>query len=175
MKVFILTFGGNCPSTHYRFLQYGKLFCADDFSIDHKIAKDFNDWALLPNYDLIILQKTVLSSEKVKKIAKLAKRFIYDTDDRIWLRPFKKHSFFSRIRNNYRMQKICQSADLCMVANNVIANDIRKFGGTPNIIPMGLNGDVWYPKKTASEEVVIGWTGAPVNLLFLENILKPLK
>ena len=95
MKVFILTFGDeNCPSTHYRFLQYGKLFCADDFSIDHKIAKDFNDWALLPNYDLIILQKTVLSSEKVKKIAKLAKRFIYDTDDRIWLRPFKKHSFF---------------------------------------------------------------------------------
>ena len=75
MKVFILTFGDeNCPSTYYRFLQYGKLFCADDFSIDHKVAKNFNDWALLPDYDLIILQKTILSSEKVKKIAKLAKR-----------------------------------------------------------------------------------------------------
>ena len=73
------------------------------------------------------------------------------------------------------MQKICQSADLCMVANNVIANDIRKFGGTPNVIPMGLDGDIWHPKKTANEKVVIGWTGAPVNLLFLEDILKPLK
>ena len=62
-----------------------------------------------------------------------------------------------------------------MVSNEVIATDIRKFGGKPNVIAMGIDGDIWHPKKTANEEVVIGWTGAPVNLLFLEDILKPLK
>jgi len=176
MKVFILTFGDDhCPSTHYRFLQYRKHFRADDFSIDYKIAKDFNEWSLLPNYDLIILQKTVLSTQKVRKITKLAKRFIYDVDDRIWLRPFKRHSFFSMIRINYRMQKICKSAELCMVANDLIAKDIREFGGKPTIIPMALEGEVWFPKEKTNKHIVIGWTGAPSNLPFLEAILPSIK
>lgn len=73
------------------------------------------------------------------------------------------------------MHKICQCADLCMVANELIANDIREFGGKPIIIPMALDGEVWFPKEKGNEEIVIGWTGAPGNLPFLEAILPSIK
>lgn len=156
-------------------MQYKDRFAQDSVSIKFEIAKSFKNFKEIPNYDLVVLQKTILSTGKVKKIAQLSKKFIYDADDRIWLRPLKKYGLFTRIRINHRLRTICKYAKHCMVSNEVIATDIRKFGGKPNIIEMGLDGDIWHPKKTANEEVVIGWTGAPVNLLFLENILKPLK
>ena len=176
MKILALTFGDqSCPSTKYRLLQYKDLFAQDSVNIKFETAKSFKNFKEIPNYDLVVLQKTILSTGKVKKIAQLSKKFIYDADDRIWLRSFKKHSFFSRIRINYRMQKICQSADLCMVANDLIAKDIKVFGGRPIIIPMALDGKTWFPREKTNNQIVIGWTGAPGNLPFLEEILPSIK
>ena len=90
MKVFALTFGDeNCPSTNYRLIQFKKLLINDGIELDHEIAKSFKDFKKLSGYDLVILQKTILSSFKIRRIAKYAKRLIYDADDRIWLRPSK--------------------------------------------------------------------------------------
>ena len=64
------------------------------------------------------------------------------------------------------MRTICKSAEICMVANEVIANDIIGFGGKPSILPMALDRKIWFPKDTQNEKIVIGWTGAPANLPF---------
>lgn len=175
-KILILTFGNEeCASTKYRLHQYKNFLREDKILVDHYPAKTFSDFAKIVDYNLVILQKAILPVKKLKKIAKLSERFIYDVDDRIWLRPFKKHSFFSKIRINYRMQKICQSADICMVANDLIAKDIIEFGGKPIIIPMALDGKTWFPKRKTNKQIVIGWTGAPSNLRFLERILPSIK
>jgi len=175
-KILLLTFGSEeCASTKYRLHQYKNFFRKDQILTDYQPAKTFSDFERIDEYEIVILQKAILSTQKVRKLAKLAKRFIYDVDDRIWLRPFKKHSFFSRIRINYRMQKICQSADLCMVANDLIAKDIKVFGGRPIIIPMALDGKTWFPREKTNNQIVIGWTGAPGNLPFLEEILPSIK
>ncbi len=176
MKVFALTFGDeNCPSTKYRLIQHKELLLCDGIELDHEIAKSFLDFKKLAGYDLVILQKTILSVSKIRKIAKYAKRLIYDADDRIWLRPFRKHNLFTQIRINYRMRTICNYAEFCMVANEVIAQDLIGYGGKPSIIPMALDGKTWFPKDTQNEKLVIGWTGAPANLTFLEKILNPLR
>jgi hypothetical protein len=40
---------------------------------------------------------------------------------------------------------------------------------------MALDGKTWFPKDEQNEKIVIGWTGAPANLPFLEKILNPLR
>ena len=49
----------------------------DSVSMELEIAKSFKNFKEIPNYDLVILQKTILSTNKVKKIAQsLSKKFI---------------------------------------------------------------------------------------------------
>ena len=87
----------------------------------------------------------------------------------------KKHNLFTQIRINHRMRTICRYAETCMVANEVIAKDIISYGGKPSVVPMALDGKIWFPKEKQNEKIVLGWTGAPANLTFLEKILNPLR
>lgn len=176
MKVFALTFGDeNCPSTKYRLIQFKEHLHNDGIELEHETAKVFKDFEKLAGYDLVILQKAILSASKIRKIAKYAKRLIYDADDRIWLSPSKKHSLFTQIRINHRMRSICKHAEICMVANEVIAKDIAQYGGKSTVIPMALDGRIWFPEEKQNGKIVIGWTGAPANLPYLEKILQSLR
>ncbi len=176
MKILALTFGDfDCASTYYRILQYIKPLSNSGIEFSHFQAKCFQDFDSIPKYDYVILQKTILSVRKVRKLALLANRFIYDADDRMWLAPFKEHSFFTRIRIRHRMRCIARLAHVCTVANEIIAEDIKQFGGTTEIVPMALNGTTWYPEKSPKNQIIIGWTGAPVNLPYLKEILPSIK
>lgn len=176
MKVLALTFGDkNCASTYYRVLQYRDLLKDAGIQLTDFLAKEFDDFDSIKNFDCVFLQKTILSTSKVRRIAKSAKRLIYDADDRMWLSPFKKHSFFTQMRINYRMQNIAKLSSLCTVANEIIAEDIRMFSGNPRVVPMTLDANIWYPEKQDNEQIIIGWTGAPVNLPYLEKILPSVK
>ena len=176
MKILALTFGDlNCASTYYRILQYIEPLSISGIEFDHFQAKYFDDYDSIQRYDYVILQKTILSVGKVRRVALLANRLIYDADDRMWLAPFREHSFFTRIRILHRMRNIAKSAYLCTVANEIIAEDIRRFGGTAKVIPMALSGKLWHPRRLANNKINIGWTGAPVNLPYLEEILPSVK
>ena len=176
MNFLALTFGDqNCASTNYRILQYKEALKNADIHLTYVPAKEFYDFDSVKNFDCVVLQKTILSASKVRRIAINAKRFIYDADDRMWLSPFKKHSLITQMRINYRMRNIAKLSSLCTVANDTIAEDIRKFGGKPIIIPMALDANTWHPKKQKNERIIIGWTGAPHNLPYLEETLPALK
>lgn len=176
MKILALTFGDeNCASSYYRILQYRDLLRDAGIQLTDFPAKEFDDFDSIKNFDCVFLQKTILSTSKVRRIAKSAKRLIYDADDRMWLSPFKKHSFITQMRINYRMRKIAKLSSLCTVANETIAEDIRMFGGNPRVVPMTLDANIWYPEKQENEQIIIGWTGAPHNLPYLEGIIPALK
>jgi glycosyltransferase involved in cell wall biosynthesis len=177
MKILVLAFGDeNCASTWYRILQYKPLFEKDGIVFEHTPARKFKNFGSIPKYDLVILQKPILSVGKVRRISRLAKRFVYDADDRIWLRPFRRHGWIARIRINARMRNIAKLADTCMAANSLIARDLSGFGAESAIVPMALDGKTWYPmKRKESKTITIGWTGAPVNLPFLKSIIPSIK
>ena len=124
MKILVLAFGDeNCASTWYRLLQYKPLLEQDGIALEYTPAKTFGDFRSIPNFDLVVLQKTILSMGKVKRIARLAKRFVYDADDRIWLRPFRPYGWIARMRIDARMRNIAKRADTCIAANSLIASD----------------------------------------------------
>jgi hypothetical protein len=175
MRLFALTFGGaDSASTHYRLHQYREQFAAAGIEFAHALATGFKDFASLKQYDVVLLQKTLLAMPKVSRIRKHSKRFLYDADDLIWLSPQKIHSWLTRLRIEARSKHIAKSADLCMAANQIIAGDLRQRGGKTVVVPMALDGRKWTDAEKKGEHVTIGWSGAPKNLPFLRGILPEL-
>ena len=171
MKFLALTFGDeNCASTRYRLLQYLPLMKAAGITLDHTPAKSFDHWDVLQDYDAVILQKTLLSRRKVRRLAKRSKRLLYDSDDRIWLRPGKPYNWLTRMRLTLRVRQICRYANCCMAANGIIAADLRQQGADPVVIPMALDGNIWYPPEKREGPLTVGWTGSPGSLQYLEPI-----
>ncbi|HBG05012.1 MAG: hypothetical protein A2075_19830 [Geobacteraceae bacterium GWC2_58_44] len=175
MNILVLTFGGpHTASTRYRILQYQEVLAAAGISCDFVPAKGFRDFAALSRYDAVLLQKTLLSCRVVRKLRLGTKRLLYDADDLAWLSPGKRHGLFTRIRVEWRLKRIAAAADLCMAANAVIAADLAARGATVTLLPMALDGRVWQdPVKDAG--LVVGWSGAPHNLVFLRQILPQLR
>ena len=171
MKLLALTFGDeNCASTLYRLLQYQPLMEAAGITLDHTPTKSFNDWDALQNYDAVILQKTLLSRRKIRRLAKRSKRLLYDVDDRIWLRPGKPYSWLTRLRLLLRVRQIVRYTDCCMAANSIIAADLCQHGAEPVVIPIALDGNIWFPPEKREGPLTGGWTGSPASLQYLEPI-----
>lgn len=172
MKLFALTFGDEtCASTQYRLLQYRGLLQGAGIELTWAEAKKVEHFESLANYDAVILQKTPLAGGKVAQIRRYARRLIYDADDRIWMRPGRAYGLLTRMKINRRMRKTMRSADLCIAANQVIADDLKEYGANRvKILPMALDGEVWKPGQASSDGPVLGWTGAPANLPWLEEL-----
>lgn len=176
MKLFALTFGGvESASTQYRLFQYENLMQQNGIQFEWEPASTFKDFNRLKNYDAVILQKTLLSPGKINRIRKNSKRFIYDADDRIWLSPNKEYNWFTRKKIGCRLKAIAACADICTVANSVIEKDLLNLNAKTTVIPMSLEKDTWVRPQHPHDTINIGWSGAPKNLVFLDEILPILK
>ena len=175
MKLFALTFGDEqTPSTHFRIHQYTQAFLEQGVTIEHAKAKTFEDFESLAAYDLVLLQKTLLSASKVKRIAKHSRVLVYDADDRIWMRPGKPYGLLTKAKLQHRLRAAVGAADLCIAANGVIARDQREAGARRvELLPMSVDTTQWnnQGRKTPDGSVTIGWSGSPGNLVFLEPLV----
>lgn len=172
MRLMALTFGdGNTASTYFRVLQYEPLFRSAGITMDHAFAKTFTDFPALEQYDVVLLQKTILGCGVVRQLRRYAQRLVYDVDDRIWTRPCRPYGWWTRRRLDRRLRYILAQADAVTVANQVLADDCGELGGQASIFPMALDGQVWQPPaEPRSDPPVIGWTGYPVSLPFLRTL-----
>tara|TARA_Y100000588_G_scaffold194572_1_gene208683 strand:+ start:813 stop:1802 length:990 start_codon:yes stop_codon:yes gene_type:complete len=172
MRLMALTFGDeNTASTYFRVLQYEPLFQAAGITLHHTHAKTFTDFTSLGQYDVVLLQKTILSRGTVRQIRRHAKRLVYDVDDRIWIRPNRPYDWWTRRRLDRRLRHILAQADTVTVANRVLVDDCRALGGQAEVFPMALDGEAWVPhSQPRNGPLVIGWTGFPVSLPFLQSV-----
>jgi len=179
VKVFALTFGDpDTPSTHFRIHQYVEALRARGVEIDHAIAKGFAEFERLEEYDLVLWQKTLLSTSIVRRVRKHARALVYDADDRIWMRPGKDYDLLTRTRIRRRLKAIVGAADLCIAANEVIASDMRGAGAARvEVLPMSIDTNTWNTdgRAPAGDTVTIGWSGAPHNLPFLDPLVPALQ
>jgi glycosyltransferase involved in cell wall biosynthesis len=176
MRLFALTFGDrSTASTYYRILQYAQWFAQLGIQFDYAPAKGFRAFSSLRDYDVVLLQKAILPGRNFHHVRQNARRLIYDADDRIWLGQYRPHHWWTQRRLERRARRIVQGSDLCLAANQVIAEDLRHFGGRVEVVPMALQATAWPPRQTSGGRLVVGWAGAPKNLYYLKNICPALR
>lgn len=174
MKVFALTFGRPTnASSRYRIYQYIEPLRAEGISLEAAEARSYSDWRRLQEYDLVLLQKQLLGWRKFSQLRKFSRRLAYDLDDAIWLPQRGKHHFFTQIRLWVRIRAQVRTVEFCIAANEVLAAHARREGAArAEVLPMALPADDWPQpeEKPSDSRVVLGWSGAPPNLPYLEKL-----
>lgn len=172
MKLLVLPFGdAACASTHYRVLQYLDMLKMDGIDCEVLAPGTMPTPAVIAESDTVLVQKKLFPAHQVRTLRKHAKRLLFDIDDATWQPHGRKHSWLTRWRTNRRLQSIVRAADLSLVANQYIATHLNALGGNARVLPMALKAADWPPsKKTPAARIRIGWSGAPVNLRYLEAL-----
>ena len=169
-----LNFGDEtCASTHYRILAYLPALRNRGIEVEAIAADAFSAWDDLPNYDGVIVQKKLFSLGRLRRIRRSARRLLYDIDDAIWLPQGRVHHWWTRLRTNWRLRAVASQADVCVVANRVIASHLEPFARRVEVLPMVLDESAWPPareRNPSRSEVIVGWSGAPGNLRYLEPL-----
>lgn len=172
MKLLVLPFGdAACASTHYRVLQYLDMLKKDGIECEVLAPGKMPSPAVIAESDTVLVQKKLFPAHQVRTLRKHAKRLLFDIDDATWHPHGRKHSWWTRWRTNRRLQSIVQAADVSLVANQYIAGHLNALGGKTQVLPMALKAEDW-PRAEGREAVRIrlGWSGAPVNLRYLEDL-----
>jgi glycosyltransferase involved in cell wall biosynthesis len=173
MRVLALTFGDEQQaSSKYRIFQFIEALGKLGIDIEAAAANSFIRWQKVREYDAVLVQKKLFRSGKVRDLRGDTPRLIYDIDDAIWHPHGKEHSFLTNLRNRWRLKAIARAADLCICANNVLAEHMGQMTDRIAVLPLALDGKRWYPKASGKTSAVVrvGWSGHPVNLPYLEAI-----
>src|SRR5436190_6607176 len=173
MRVLALTFGDeHQASSKYRVFQFIEPLARLGIEIEATPANSFARWPEVRRYDAVLVQKKLFRSGKIRLLRSNTRRLIYDIDDAIWHPHGKEHSLFTNLRNRWRLKAIARTAELCICANNVLAEHMRRLTDRITVLPLGLDGTRWRRKAATESSAVVrvGWSGHPVNLPYLEAI-----
>ena len=172
MRVLAINFGDEtCASSYYRVWQYQRPLRLMGIELDAMAARDFPAGKRLEDYDVVLIQKKLFSSGAVRSIRRSSKRLIYDLDDALWAPQGRKHHLLTRYRTTYRLITIGRAADLCIAANDSLAQKLTGLRARTTVIPMVLDENIWLEGKRRDDRPIrVGWSGGPANLRYLEAI-----
>jgi len=173
VHVLALTFGPPTQaSSLFRIHQYREPLAALGVQLEAFPAGEAAGWRCLDRADVVILQKKLLGLAKLQKLRRHSRRLVYDIDDAIWCGHGREHSWWTRWRTLRRLRGAARAADLVLAANGVLAEKLAPWARRLEIFPMALDETRWNAGAGTGNpaEVIIGWSGHPVNLPYLEAI-----
>ena len=172
MKVLVITIGDlNTGSTKFRIVQYAPFLEEQGLKLDFVSQKDLNRDHLksIPQYDVVINQKSLLKTSVAKEIIAKSRKLIFDFDDALYTRPGKPYSWTTQWRVNHRLKTWLKGSHVVTTANQYLQDFANRYTKNVHVLPMTLDLGVWrlgFP----STNFTIGWAGAPVNLHHLERL-----
>lgn len=187
MKILFLLKSLNAPSSRIRatnFLPF--LENAGFYPTMQAIPKGFLKRIMLfksvKDYDVIILQKKLLTYWEFAVLRKNTKVLIYDFDDAVYCKDkacsLNPKDYKSR-RREKRFARTVVNSDLIFAANNELANKAKKITINNKIIvlPSAVETTNIQPKTdhNLSSPPIIGWVGSKISLRYLEFILPALQ
>jgi len=160
-------------STKFRLVQYLDFLKEKGIDFDFINRKTINSQiiASAANYDVVFNQKSLFNYSYAKKIILNAKHTIFDFDDAIYTRERKPYFWITRLRVHKRLHLWLKNADIVTTANQYLADYAHRYSDNVRVIPMALDMELWKPKiKIPGNQIVMGWTGAPVNIPLIEEL-----
>ena len=161
------------PSTHYRIGQYLPRLKAKGVEVEFIRRSTITSATLekVREADVLFNQKCLFKHSLAEKMIKESRRSVFDFDDAIYMRPGVPRSRLTSLRVKRRLHLWLRKADVITLPNNFLRSYAEKYSASVTVIPMALNLGIWKPKtKSPSTDIVMGWTGAPVNIPNIERI-----
>jgi glycosyltransferase involved in cell wall biosynthesis len=127
----------------------------------------------LPSYDVICIQRRLLSPFEFYIIRKKSNKIIFDLDDAIMYRSsnsLRPHSFSRWMKFRWMVR----GSDAVTVGNFFLRSQVLRADRKKSVflIPTSIDTRLYPKKKKLSnrQEVILGWIGTKGNLKYLRNL-----
>ena len=185
MKILFLTASLKTPSTRFRVLQNLEFWRGLGLEVT-AVPLPKNNWArckllyILPDYDIVVLQKRLLHRHTFSLLRRRAKVLLYDFDDAVMFSDSNKEGDFFSERKSLRFAAVARSADLLLAGNEYLKEQALSRGARRvEVVPTGVDCNYFTPgseseKKPVDSCLNIGWIGSKANLIYLKALAQPL-
>src|SRR4030043_2032840 len=127
----------------------------------------------IPFFDVVCIQRRLLSPFEFYWIRKKASTVLFDLDDAVMYRSSsspRPHSLSRWLKFRWMVK----GSDVVTVGNQFLKNEVLKVDQEKkvSVIPTSIDTNL-YPRKkkiTKSEEIILGWSGAKGNLRYLKKL-----
>jgi len=133
----------------------------------------FSIYRRLPQFDVVCIQRRLLSPFEFSWVRRKSKKIIFDLDDAIMYRSSSSshpHSFSRR----FKFRWMVKGSNVVIAGNHFLQSEVLKADPKKRVfvIPTSIDMDS-YPKKkevNTSKEILLGWIGTKGNLRYLKRL-----
>ena len=127
----------------------------------------------LPSFDVVCIQRRLLSPFEFCLIRKKSSKVLFDLDDAVMYRSSsspRPHSLSRRLKFRWMVK----GSDVVTVGNRFLEDQVLKVDRKKKVfvIPTSIDMNLYPQKKkiSHSEEIVLGWIGTKGNLKYLRKL-----
>jgi glycosyltransferase involved in cell wall biosynthesis len=176
MKLAILVTRREKPSARYRIFQYlpyleEQGWLPQVFVLPKKWREKRALFKAIDVFDLVVLQKKLLSYWDFSYLRRYARKLIYDFDDAILFRDSWKGSQTS-LKRRWAFARTVQGADWVIAGNAYLSELAQRYTKRVSIVPTPVPATL-YPSKDYAllpQGVTLGWIGSAGTIKYLGEI-----
>jgi glycosyltransferase involved in cell wall biosynthesis len=132
----------------------------------------------LPSYDLIYVQRRLLSPLDLFTLRKASKRLVYDFDDAVMYRS-SRHTHQSSLSRRWAFKRMVRTSDAVIAGNQFLRWEALKYVGEEKVtvVPTAVDMER-YPRKDygkSGDSIILGWIGSGSTLWYLRNLIPVLE
>jgi glycosyltransferase involved in cell wall biosynthesis len=135
------------------------------------LKENIQFFKILPQYDILFLQRKRFNQPRLGLLRKRAKRIIYDFDDSVMYRNSKAKDPISSTRRRRFVQMI-KNSDFVIAGNEFLKSEVLSFNPKVEVIPTAIDQERYHLKTypAQQERVTLGWIGDHGSIHYLEKM-----
>jgi len=177
MKIAFLVSSLNNPSTKFRVIQYIPYFEKQGWEVKvlifpKNLQKRIHLFFSLKNFDIVILQKRLLTLLNWKLLKSNSKLIGFDFDDAVMFRDYLRKKQKSFIRKQ-KFARIVKGSDIILAGNHYLKNHAIKYNRNVFIVPTSIDVEKYRQRnysKESDNRVTLGWIGSSSTVFYLERL-----
>ena len=137
------------------------------------IRERFSLYRELPSYDIVCIQRRLLSPAEFYWVRRQSKKILFDLDDAVMYRSSRSkqsHSFSRWLK----FKRMVRGSDLVTAGNEFLKEQVLKADPRKEVflVPTPIDTRLYSKKKVVSRgpEFILGWIGTKGNLRYLEKL-----
>jgi glycosyltransferase involved in cell wall biosynthesis len=141
----------------------------ETFFLAANLWRRFSQYRQLGRFDVVFLQKRLLSRPELLLLRRSVRTLVYDFDDAIMLDETGRDD----PRRQARFAAMMRAADLVICGNQFLADEASRETPRVTIVPTCIDTAVFHPRlrRSDSTTVTVGWTGSRSTNPYLNEVL----